>query len=378
MRRVSVRMGLALVLLAGLAGPCLAQKAKPEGSKAQESKAQETKSKDAKPDDKAEAAGLTRDAVNAAAFSGGDPKGAGKKARAKDDDKPDPLTVKVQVLLDRARFSPGAIDGRDGENLQGALSAFAVAQGLPEAKSLTPELFDKLQATSADPVAAEYTITEDDVKGPYVEKIPPKLEEQADLKAMDYTNPREMLAERFHMSRDLLSALNPGKALDTAGTVITVAAVPAMERGKVKDLPKSPRVSRIEVDKASRDVRAFDKSGKLLAYYPASIGSEEKPAPDGSAKVKGVAFEPSYTYNPKYKFAGVKSKSKFSIHPGPNNPVGVVWIDLSIPSYGIHGTPEPEKVGKTESHGCIRLTNWDARDLALHVERGATVAFKAE
>ncbi|GJE42366.1 L,D-transpeptidase family protein [Methylobacterium soli] len=376
MRRVSVRAGLAVLILAGLSGPVLAEKAKSQESKNQESKAQESK---AQADKASEAPGLGRDAINAAALDkGGDPKAASRKARAKDDDKPDPLTVKVQVLLDRARFSPGAIDGRDGENLQGALSAFAVAQGLPETKSLTPDVFDKLQATSPDPVVTEYTITEDDMKGPFVEKIPPKMEEQADLPAMDYTNPREMLAERFHMSRDLLSALNPGKPFDKAGTVLTVAAVPALERGKVKDLPRSPKVARIEVDKASRDVRAFDKSGKLLAYYPASIGSEEKPAPDGSAKVKGVAFEPSYTYNPKYKFSGVKAKSKFSIHPGPNNPVGLVWIDLSIPSYGIHGTPDPEKVGKTESHGCIRLTNWDARDLALHVERGAKVEFKPE
>ncbi|WP_336485325.1 L,D-transpeptidase [Methylobacterium nigriterrae] len=322
---------------------------------------------------------LTLEAVNAATLDKGGDKGGDKgRARKRDDDKPDALTVKVQVLLDRARFSPGAIDGRDGDNLQGALAAFAAAQGLPAAKSLTPDLFDKLQATSGEPVATAYTISEDDVKGPFVEKIPAKMEDQADLEAMGYTNPREMLAERFHMSRDLLSALNPGKPLDKAGTVITVAAVPPLERGKAKDLPRSPKVARITVDKTSRDVRAFDKAGKLLAYYPASIGSEEKPAPDGEAKVKGIAFEPSYTYDPKYRFAGVKAKSKFSIKPGPNNPVGLVWIDLSIPSYGIHGTPEPEKVGKTESHGCIRLTNWDARDLALHVVRGAKVEFKAE
>ncbi|AWN39428.1 L,D-transpeptidase [Methylobacterium durans] len=327
---------------------------------------------------------LNRDAVNAAAPEAKDKdakpqKKVARKESRKDDD-PDPLTVKAQVLLDRARFSPGAIDGRDGDNYQGALDAFAKAQGLSETKSLTPELFEKLQAAGSDPVITEYTITEDDVRGPFVEKIPAKMEEQAELDAMSYTNPREMLAERFHMSRDLLSALNPDAAFDKAGTVIAVAAVPPLGRGKVKakDLPQAPKVSRIEIDKASRDLRAFDKDGKLLAYYPASIGSEEKPAPSGEAKVKGVAFEPAYTYNPKYQFAGVKSKEKFSIHPGPNNPVGVVWIDLSIPSYGIHGTPDPEKVGKTESHGCIRLTNWDARDLALHVERGATVSFKEE
>ena len=303
-----------------------------------------------------------------------------KSAASKADDQPDPLTIKVQVLLDRARFFPGAIDGRDGENLQGALSAYAVAQGLPTTKTLTKEVFDKLAGAGGDPVVTDYTITEADAAGPYVEKIPPKMEAQADLESMGYTNPREMLAERFHMSRDLLSQLNPDKPLDKAGTVILVAGVKPMglDKPKAKDLPREPKVDRVEVDKSSRDVRAFDKAGKLLAYYPASIGSEEKPAPSGETKVKGVAFDPSYTYDPKYRFKGVKTRKKFSIRPGPNNPVGLVWIDLAIPSYGIHGTPEPEKVGKTESHGCIRLTNWNARDLAAHVSRGAKVSFKED
>ncbi|KQP07094.1 hypothetical protein ASF26_06305 [Methylobacterium sp. Leaf93] len=368
---------------------------------------------------------LTAEAINGATFTAPEtPEGGGKKeskkARAKQKDKrPQPLLVKVQVLLDRAHFSPGAIDGRDGENMRNALSAYAVAQGLPPAQTLNQELFDKLAASSADPVVVSYTITESDAAGPFAEKIPAKMEEQADLEAMSYTNPREMLAERFHMSRDLLTALNPDAALDKAGTTITVAAVPPLETGKpAKDeakpknksegkpedkpdadkgtdtskkdaAPKSndtskkddtPKkdIARVEVDKVTRHVRGFGEDGTLRAYYPASIGSAEKPAPSGEAKVKGVAFAPVYTYNPKYAFKGVKTNKTFSIRPGPNNPVGIVWIDLSIPSYGIHGTPEPEKVGKTESHGCIRLTNWDARDLATRIERGAKVVFKDE
>ena len=326
---------------------------------------------------------LTAEAVNGASLApqGQDTptKNADRKAKAgKDDDKPDPLIVKAQVLLDRAHFYPGAIDGLLGENYKRALSAFAVAQGLPATQTLTPEVWDKLQASSDKPVIADYTVTDADASGPYVDKIPPKMEQQADLKAMDYTNPREMLAERFHMSRALVTALNPGKPLDKAGTTIAVAAVDPMGTGKpkAKDLPQDPKVERIEVDKRSRDVRAFGADGKLLAYYPASIGSTEKPAPSGNTTVKGVAFEPDYTYNPKYAFKGVKAQHKFTIQAGPNNPVGLVWIDLAIPSYGIHGTPEPEKVGKTESHGCIRLTNWNARDLAAHVARGAKVNFK--
>ncbi|XYD11585.1 L,D-transpeptidase [Methylobacterium sp. NMS12] len=302
-----------------------------------------------------------------------------RKRRAKSsEERPDPLILKAQVLLDRARFYPGAIDGRKGDNYRHALSAFAVAQGLPAGEDLTPEIWDKLQATSDKPVVTDYTLTEADAAGPYVERIPPKMEEQAELKTLGYTNPREMLAERFHMSRDLVSALNPGKPLDKAGTTIAVAAVDPMgtDKPKGKDLPQEPKVERIEVDKTSRDVRAFGADGKLVAYYPASIGSSEKPAPSGETKVKGVAFDPDYTYNPKYAFKGVKAQHKFTIQSGPNNPVGLVWIDLAIPSYGIHGTPEPEKVGKTESHGCIRLTNWNARDLAAHVTRGAKVSFK--
>ncbi|MCJ2085221.1 L,D-transpeptidase [Methylobacterium sp. E-005] len=326
---------------------------------------------------------LTADAINSAAL----PQQADDKASAKRpvktgkaDEKPDPLIVKAQVLLDRAHFYPGAIDGLTGENYKRALSAFAVAQGLPATSDLTPEVWAKLQSTSDKPVVTDYTITEADSKGPYVDKIPPKMEEQADLKAMSYTNPREMLAERFHMSRALVTALNPDNPLDKAGTTIMVAAVDPMgtDKPKAKDLPQDPKVERIEVDKKSHDVRAFGSDGKLLDYYPASIGSTEKPAPSGETKVKGVAFDPDYTYNPKYAFKGVKSKSKFTIQSGPNNPVGLVWIDLAIPSYGIHGTPEPEKVGKTASHGCIRLTNWNARDLAAHVARGAKVSFKDE
>lgn len=299
-----------------------------------------------------------------------------KKASAKEE-AAQPLTVKAQVLLDRAHFSPGAIDGREGDNYHRAIKAFAAAKKLPATDHLTKEVWDALQSGDQAPALKTYTITKEDADGPYVSRIPPKMEQQADLDALGYTSPREMLAERFHMSRDLLAALNPGKALDKEGTTIAVAGVEPMgtDKPKGKDLPQDPKVERISVDKTNRDVRAFGADGALLAYYPASIGSEEKPAPSGETTVKGVAFDPVYTYNPKYGFKGVKTKQKFSIRPGPNNPVGLVWIDLAIPSYGIHGTPEPERVSKTESHGCIRLTNWNARDLAKHVARGAKVDF---
>lgn len=360
MQGFSMRAGVAALALAALSGTAVARKNSPKAA-------------DPPP--------LTAEAINGAglpAEAGGDkPEKASDRKKGAKAERPDPLLVKIQVLLDRARFSPGAIDGRDGDNLKGAIAAYAAAQGLPATRTATPALMEKLQADSK-PAVTEYTVSEDDAKTAFVERVPRALEKQAELDSLGYTNAREMLAERFHMSRDLLSALNPGKPFDKPGTVLLVAAVRPLEDGRPnqKALPQEPKVERIEVDKTSRDVRALDKDGKLLAYYPASIGSAEKPAPSGETKVTRVAFEPTYTYDPKYAFKGVKARRKFTVKPGPNNPVGTVWIDLAIESYGIHGTPEPENVGKTESHGCIRLTNWDARDLGLHVAKGARVSFK--
>ena len=195
------------------------------------------------------------------------------------------------------------------------------------------------------------------------------MEKQADLKRLDYTSAAEMLAERFHMDDDLLERLNRGKKLDQAGTAITVVNV------NVKPAALETKLGKIEVNKSAKIVRALGTDGKVIAVYPASIGSEEKPAPSGTLKVVRVAKNPTYTYNPDYKFRGVKAKHEFKIAPGPNNPVGAVWIALNEKGYGIHGTPEPEKVGKSYSHGCVRLTNWDALALAGMVKKGIVVEF---
>ncbi|MCE3290600.1 MAG: hypothetical protein K0R83_2612 [Caulobacter sp.] len=278
-----------------------------------------------------------------------------------------PAVLRAQILLDRARFSPGVIDGTAGENLRQAVAAYEEANALPVDGEMDEQVFAKLTAADARPVLTDYTIAEADVKGPFV-TLGDKMTEQAKLPAMGFESAKEALAEKFHMTQELLEQLNPGADFARAGTRITVA--------QVGDDVLPAEVALIEVDKADKALRAFDAGGKLLAFYPSTIGSDERPAPEGLLKVTGVAQDPTYTFDPKrltYSQPGVKGK--LTLPAGPNNPVGTVWIALSKETFGIHGSDEPKEIGKKFSHGCIRLTNWDAEELASKVKAGVKVSF---
>jgi lipoprotein-anchoring transpeptidase ErfK/SrfK len=295
------------------------------------------------------------------------------------------LIVKTEVLLDRDGFSPGEIDGKNGDNYRKALAVFQRTNNLAASGNIDADTWNALLSDNADPPLTSYTISESDVAGPFDKRIPSDLKKKSELQGLSYKTPQEELAEKFHMSQDLLGRLNPHARFDQVGEKIVVANVEPMAlhdgRDTVQAAPpkkqnrRDASVGTIVVEKASRDVRAYDKDGKLLRFYPATIGSSEKPAPSGTFEVRRVAYNPDYHYNPKFAWKGVKAKEPLTIKPGPNNPVGLVWIDLTAPSYGIHGTPEPEKIGKTESHGCIRLTNWDALELAGMVHKGTVVKF---
>ena len=290
------------------------------------------------------------------------------KGKAPADDKIHPAIVRAQVLLDRANFSPGEIDGKLGENAIKALRAFAEARSVAfDGRTPTAEIWNALIATSSDPVIVDYRIAEKDVKGPFLQKLPAKMEDMQGLKSLDYTSPREAIAEKFHMSEALLEALNPGKKLDEAGQPISVVNIVTRE-GK-------PTVARVEVDKVRQTVKVLGSSGEAIAFFPATVGSKEKPTPSGALKITSIDANPHYGYNPDYKFRGVRTKRAFTINPGPNNPAGSWWIGLSSEGYGIHGTPNPSKISKAESHGCVRLTNWDAGRLAKLVKKGMEVAF---
>lgn len=272
----------------------------------------------------------------------------------------------LQVFLDRAGMSPGVIDGRMGSNVQKALDAWVEAGGQRIDPSNAEDILERL--ASGDGMAfTTYEITTEDAAGPYVASIPSDYGEKAKLDRLGYTSTIEKLAEQFHMDEDYLREINPNADFTRPGTEIKVVAPGPKRKGKIAS---------IIADKGRKQVRGYDAGGKLLVAYPATIGSSDTPSPTGTVEIERIAHNPGYTYNPKKNFKQGNNDKVLEIPPGPNGPVGNTWIALSKPTYGIHGTPEPSKIGKTASHGCVRLTNWDANELAGMVEPGVTVTFE--
>lgn len=271
----------------------------------------------------------------------------------------------LQVFLDREGFSPGVIDGRSGSNVTKAIEAWQQATGETLDPNNTDDIMERLRFSGGLPITS-YTITAADAAGPYVASIPEDYAHKAALPHLSFTSTTEMLGEKFHMDEAYLRELNPGVDFTIPGTIIKVINPGEMKKGKV---------ARIVADKYRKQVFAYDEAGTLIAAYPATIGSSDTPSPSGTVQVDRIAFDPGYTYNPKINFKQGENDKILTLQPGPNGPVGTVWIALSKPTYGIHGTPEPSKIGKTQSHGCVRLTNWDATELAKMVSVGTTVEF---
>jgi lipoprotein-anchoring transpeptidase ErfK/SrfK len=271
--------------------------------------------------------------------------------------------LRAQILLDRAGLSVGEMDGSVGSNMIHAILGIRATHGLPPEPSVDDSVWKILNADSG-PALITYTTSAEDFKGPFV-KVPAGMMAKSKLKYLGYASPLEGIAEKFHIQPALLQKLNPGRSFQKAGEEI---AVPSVRN------PIMGMAARVIVSKHDSIVQVFDQAGKLLAQYPCTTGSEHDPLPIGEWNVTAVYKNPKFHYNPKLFWDAKAKDGPATIAAGPRNPVGLVWIDLSKEHYGIHGTPGPGQIGHTESHGCIRLTNWDALELAGMVQPGTPVS----
>jgi lipoprotein-anchoring transpeptidase ErfK/SrfK len=300
--------------------------------------------------------------------------------------------LEIQILLDRAGFSSGELDGRRGINFTRAIIAFQEAHRLPPGARHQKGLLEALGAGTVETIVS-YTITKEDAAGPFTEVMPVDMIEKSKLPSMNYSSLLEALGEKFHAAPRLLKGLNPG-ARFTEGEHIRVPNVsvgqgpagradPAGVEGKevpALDRPAKPARAHTEdtvvVSKKKSALTMYDRNGRVTFYAPVTSGSEHDPLPLGTWAVASVSRNPIFNYNPALFWDADPAGAKATIPAGPNNPVGVVWIDLTKAHYGIHGTPEPASIGHSESHGCVRLTNWDAATLAGLVKKGTRVVFE--
>lgn len=303
-----------------------------------------------------------------------------------------PAVLRAQVMLDRAGFAPGVLDGSFGLLMDRAIRAYQQAKGLSVTGRLDKATWAALPRGTHPPLV-RLAISAEDAAGPFVASIPADMNDKAKLQALHYSSVEEALAEKFHTTPAFLKELNPGADLRKPGTPILVpnvrgtasmaegaraaaanaAANPVTWREMVHELsvqPGLPKAAKVIVDKSDTSVRAVDARGRTIAFFPATIGSEKDPLPIGNWTIKGTAQLPPFNYNPDLFWDAEPGDKKAKIPAGPNNPVGIAWMDLSKPHYGIHGTPEPSTISRTESHGCIRLSNWDVARLATMVAPG--------
>jgi lipoprotein-anchoring transpeptidase ErfK/SrfK len=294
-----------------------------------------------------------------------------------------PLALHLQILLDRAGFSPGIIDAAWGINAAKAITFFTrpddserlTGDSPPSVKSIDQATYERLRAAApATVLLRRYTVTREDVAGPFVPTTG-NAYQQAKLPCLCYSSPAEMLAERFHTSRKLLGQLNPGVKLDklARGTTVTVPNVALDGEALPQD---TAIVARLIISKKGYWTHAIDAAGRIIYHFPSTLGAGYDPSPTGDFKVTYVSRDPAFHYQPKLFSEVPDDEPEARLPPGPNSPVGVVWISLSKPHYGIHGTGSPETIGYANSHGCVRLTNWDALKLSDLVEAGTPVQFK--